>query len=260
MFKPILCVSLLLVMTGCPAERCREAEAPTVVQVMPEGAMTPGLAHAAARTITVSGTAEILTAPDCFEISAGFEVQTTDLDDARDESKRRAAALLAVADKHGVKPIDVQTHQLSLQPRYDNNYGEHRKRIGYEASRSMTLTLHDIDLVEAVLYDLAAAGANRIDRVEFRTSALTEKRAEARVLAVEAAKKKAQAMAGALGQQIGEPLRIDEGGDSSWSPYGMNVANNYVLNNETAAQVSETVAAGKIQVRAGVSVVFKLAG
>lgn len=258
MFKPMLCVSLVFVMTGCQAERCHEAETPTVIQVLPEGAVAPGLAHVGARTITVSGSAEILTAPDCFEITAGFEVQTSKLDEARDEGKRRAAALLAVADKHGVKPVDVQSHQLSLQPRYDNNYGEHRKLIGYEAARSLTLTVHDVDEVEGVLYDLAAAGANRIDRVEFRTSALTKKRAEARVLAVEAAKEKATAMAAALGQQVGEPLRIDESGEPS--PWGAPNFNNYVLSNETAAQVSETVASGKIQVQARVSVVFKLQG
>jgi uncharacterized protein len=257
MFKPYLCISLAFMMVGCSADRCREgAEAPAVVQVMPEGANVPGFAHAGARTITVSGNAEILTAPDRFAISAGFEVQTTDLDDARDESKRRAAALLGVAEKHGVAACDVQTHQLSLRPRYDNNYGEHRKLIGYEASRSLTLTLHDIEEVEAVLYDLAAAGANRIDNVEFSTSALQDKRAEARVLAALAAREKAEAMAAALGQTVGEPLKIDEGGETS--PWQAPNTMNYSLHNDTVAQLSETVASGKIQVRAGVSVVFRL--
>jgi uncharacterized protein YggE len=259
MFKTMIGCSLALVLVACQADRCaEEASAPTVVQVLPEGLGVPGVAHVGARTITVSGSAEILTAPDRFEISAGFDVQTTDLEDARDESKRRAAALMAVAERHGVAACDVQTHQLSLHPRYDNNYGEHRRLIGYEASRSLSLTLHDIEEVEAVLYDLAAAGANRIDRVEFRTSKVAEKRAEARVLAVEAAREKAEAMAAALGQEIGEPLKIDEGGDAQ--PWGAPSSANYMLSNETVAQVSETVATGKIQVRAGVSVVFKLKG
>lgn len=259
MFKHMLGVSFVVAMVGCQGERCAQAEAPTVVQVLPDSLAAPGVAHAGARTISVSGTAEVSTAPDCFEISAGFEVQTTDLREARDESQRRAAALLAVADKHGVAARDVQTHQLSLQPRYDNNYGEHRKLIGYEASRSLTLTVHDIAEVEGVLFDLAAAGANRINSVEFRTSAVVEKRAEARELAVIAAREKAEAMAAALGQKLGEPLRIDENGEPTpWG--GIPALNNYVLNNDSAAQVSQTVAGGKIQVRASVAVVFKLQG
>ncbi|MBL9107557.1 MAG: SIMPL domain-containing protein [Myxococcales bacterium] len=215
------------------------------------------MAHAAARTITVAGSAEILTAPDLFEISAGFEVQTANLGEARDESKRRAARLLAVAERRQLPACDVQTHQLSLQPRYDNNYGEHRKLIGYEATRSLTLVLHDVEQVEAVLFELVEAGANRIDRVEFRSSKLTEKRAEARVLAVEAAREKAEAMAAALGQKLGEPLRVDEGSAPSWhAPMNLN----YMVSNETVAQVSETVASGKIQVQAAVSVMFRLQG
>lgn len=254
----MMMVALAGMLVGCDAERCRQAEAPTVVQVLGSEGQMPGVAHAAARTITVGGSAEILTAPDRFEISVGFEVQTTDLDDARDESKTRAAALLAVAERHGLAACDVQTHQLSLQPRYDNNYGEHRKLIGYEAQRSLTLTLHDIEEVEAVLFELVAAGANRVDRVEFKTSAVAEKRAEARVMATLAAREKAEAMAAALGQTLGEPLRIEEGGEPSW--HAQPLAANYMYNNETAAQISETVAAGKIQVRAAVSVVFKLQG
>lgn len=258
MFKTFLGVAFVVMTAGCQAERCRGAESPTVVQVSPEAAGLPGVAHAGARTITVGGSAEILTAPDCFEISAGFEVQTTELKEARDEGQRRAAALLAVAEKHKVAAEDVQTHQLSLYPRYEtNNYGEHRKLIGYEAARSLTITVHSVDQVEAVLFDLAAAGANRIERVEFRTSEIIKKRAEARVLAIKAAREKAEAMAAALGQTIGEPLKIDEGVESPWNPLPMN---NYVRSNETASQLGDSVAAGKIEVRAQVSVVFKLQG
>lgn len=256
MFKPYCCVALALVSFGCRGERCVD-EVPTVVQVMGAEGQIPGVAHAAARTITVAGSAEILTAPDLFEISAGFEVQTANLGEARDESKRRAARLLAVAERRQLPACDVQTHQLSLQPRYDNNYGEHRKLIGYEATRSLTLVLHDVEQVEAVLFELVEAGANRIDRVEFRSSKLTEKRAEARVLAVEAAREKAEAMAAALGQKLGEPLRVDEGSAPSWhAPMNLN----YMVSNETVAQVSETVASGKIQVQAAVSVMFRLQG
>lgn len=256
MFKRIVGVALVLVSAGCHADRCGE-DGPTVVQVLGAEGQMPGVAHAGARTISVGGSAEILTAPDRFEISAGFEVQTVDLGEARDESKRRAARLLAVAERRGLPACDVKTHQLTLQPRYDNNYGEHRKLIGYEATRSLTLVLHDVADVEAVLFELVEAGANRVDRVEFSSSALAAKRAEARVLAVEAAREKAEAMAAALGQKLGEPLRIEEGSGPSWHAP---MAANYMLSNDSVAQVTETVAAGKIQVQAAVSVVFKLQG
>ena len=124
-----------------------------------------------------------------------------------------------------------------------------------QAARGLTLTLHDIDEVEGLLYDLLAAGANRVDRVQFESSARSERRNEARVLAVRAARAKAEAMAAELGQTIGEPVRVEEQTPSGWQAP---VMNNVALNNDSLAQVSETVAGGKLRVHAGVSVVFTL--
>jgi uncharacterized protein YggE len=84
---------------------------------------------------------------------------------------------------------------------------------------------------------------------------MLEKRSEARLLAVEAARAKAEAMAATLGQELGEPLKIEEAGPApGWLPQ----TSNYLLNNDTTPQQSETVATGKLRVHAGVSVVFAL--
>ena len=233
---------------------CRNRE-PGVVQVGAAQAMAPGgLALASARTIAVHGDAEILTAPDRFVVAVGFDLQASTLEEARDGSQKRAAALLAVTQR--IPTCEVQTEQLSLQPRYEG-YGEpggHRL-VGYTASRSLTVTLHALEEVEGLLFEMLAAGANRVDRVSFQSSTLLEKRAEARLLAIEAARAKAEAMAAALGQKIGEPLKIEESGPApGWQPQ----TSNYMLNNDTTPQQSETVATGKIRVHAGVSVVFAL--
>ncbi len=205
------------------------------------------------RTITVAGDAEIMTAPDRFVVTVGFDLQAATLAEARDGSQQRAAALLAVAQK--LPTCEVQTDQLSLQPRYEG-YGQPggQHLVGYQASRSLTVTLHAVEEVEGLLFDMLAAGANRVDRVTFDSSVLQAKRTEARLLAVEAARGKAEAMAAALGQTIGEPLRIEEAAPAGWNTPGAN----YVVDNETTARTSETVATGKIRVHAGVSVVFAL--
>jgi uncharacterized protein YggE len=247
----------VLVLGGCVAERTRCEEVVVATMAAPGVQGLEAVAMPAQRgTITVQGDAEVLTAPDRFVITVGFEVQATTLARARDDSRGRAAALLAVALDHGVGERDLQSEQLSLQPRYENyDHAGGQQLIGYRASRGLTVTLHDIDEVEGLLYDMLAAGANRVDRVQFESSARSEKRSEARVLAVRAARMKAEAMAAELGQTIGEPVRIEEQTPPAWGPAPMS---NMMLNNETLAQVSETVAGGKLRVHAGVSVVFTL--
>ena len=209
-------------------------------------------AQPAPRTITVGGDAEIFTAPDTFEITVGFDLQADTLRAARDGSRDRAAALLAVAEKHQIPACDIQTQDLSLRPRYDGY--ERHKIVGYDASRGLVLTLRDLDDVEPVLYDMLAAGANRVDSVQFHSSVARQRRAEARVLAVEAAREKAAAMAAALGQQIGAPLKIDEADAAPWQP----PVANYSFSNATVPHVSDTVATGKIRIHAGVAVTFAL--
>lgn len=253
MLKRMLGLFVVLSSSACQGQPCPRD---TVVQVLPADVTDPRGVAVAGPTITVGGDAEILTAPDRFVVSIGFDLHSKSLDEARDGSQARATALLGVVAERGVEACDVQTEQLSLQPRYDGygTPGAHNL-IGYQASRSLTVTLHKIEDVEPLLFAMLAAGANRVDRVEFQSSVTLEKRAEARVLAVAAARAKAEAMAAALGQTVGDPLRIEEA--AAAQPW-QGVTTNYVLNNDTAPALGETVASGKIRVHAGVSVVFAL--
>ena len=85
-----------------------------------------------------------------------------------------------------------------------------------------------------------------------------------------AAKEKAEKMASALGQTIGDPLQISEGyGGSdwwyynSWSGWGYGRSNmmsqNVVQNIPSGSDnISETIALGKISIKASVSVTFEL--
>ena len=152
----------------------------------------------------------------------------------------------------------MPTEQPSLHPSYDGSSYSSQRLVGYQAPRSLPVTLRDVDAVEGLMFDMLAAGANRIDRVSFHSSALQEKRAEARVLAVKAARVKAEAMAAALGQTVGEPLRIEEAGPPNY--WQAPAIGNYVMNNDSTPHVGETLATGKISVHAGVSVVFRLQG
>jgi uncharacterized protein len=252
MIRRSLGVAMLVGLCGCRAERPTERCEAVVQLGSADGervSMSPG------RTITVLGDAEILTAPDRFVLTVGFDLQAETLEAARDGSRERAADLVAVAVRHGVDAEDVQTEQLSLSPRFEDYNHPGRRIVGYHAARSLTLTLRSIEAVEPMLFDMLAAGANRVDRVVFKSSVEAEKRDEARLLAIAAARTKAEALAGALEQSIGEPVRIEEvGARPFWQPQTSNV----MLSNETVSQVSDTLASGKLRVHAGVSVVFTL--
>ena len=126
------------------------------------------------------------------------------------------------------------------------------------------MTLTDVSIFEDIMTDLIGAGADQLISVDFRTSELRKYRDQARALAVKAAKEKAQAMAGELGQTIGKPFSISESGSYIYSWYGRSSSragafNTQVsVNSQPAYEGNEPIGLGKIGITAKINVSFDL--
>jgi len=210
------------------------------------------LAAPAPHTLAVEGTAEVVTAPDTFVVFAGVDTHAPDPQTAKHENDESMRKLLAVAKRFDVDTKETRTESFSLQPRYDDG----RRIVGYDVHKTLVITLRDSEKVEPLLYELFEQGANRLDGLSFESSKIAAQRREARTLAVKAAREKAEAMADALGQKIGRPIKIDEGVEQAWGPRALANAS---FDNGTRAELKETMATGKIRIPANVSVVFEIA-
>ena len=125
-------------------------------------------------------------------------------------------------------------------------------------------------VVKELVENALDAGATHVHNVTFQTTSLREHRDKARLMAVQAAREKAEAVAAALGQKLGPPVSIIEDADRwmgsyggwGWSRYGSSGANSF-LNVESSIPSAEpiqtsTFAPGQIKVVARVSVTFAL--
>jgi uncharacterized protein YggE len=218
------------------------------------------------RQITVSGDAEVRVVPDEVILTLGVETDDMDLLVAKAENDRRMARILAMAEEHGIETKHIQTEYISIEPRYESSY-EKRVFLGYFVRKTIALTLREIDDFESLLSDVLTGGATHVHGIQFRTTALREHKDRARALAVEAAGEKAAAMAGALGQRIGEPVSIQEDQTGWWSPYGgwwgsswgSSMAQNVIQNAAgDSPTIDGTLAPGQISVYARVTVSFAL--
>jgi len=260
-FNLLAALVLGALLTGCEAPPPQSAQAQ--VGPGPNGAgpsAPPPNAAPKPRTLSVSGTAVIQTAPDEFVVSVGVDTFDPGVQVAKTNNDAIMAELLLVAKNHKLIERDIQTTNFRISPRYDNNYNRERKLVGYDVQKGLTLTLNSPETLEVVLTELFERGANRLDGIEMRSSKTVEKRREAREMAVDAALKKAEVMAAKLGQKIGLPLEVNEGAPqvSSWGNSMGNMNVNELVDNGTLAQIGETFASGKVQVSASVSVVFEL--
>ena len=220
-----------------------------------------------ARTITVNGQAEIKVTPDEVLLSVGVETDDLNIAKARAENDARVKAIVAAATKTTVRPEQVKTEFLDIQPRYKEEY-DRRTFLGYFARRSLSITLRDVSRFEALLSAVLTAGANYVHGIDFRTTELRKHRDEARTLALRAAHEKATSMAAALNMTVGTPTAIQEVHSGWWSPYsswwggrssGM-MFQNVVQDRRSASGGEDSLVPGQISVSATVSVTFDLKG
>lgn len=218
------------------------------------------------RTISTTGEADVKVVPDEVTLTLGVETSDKDLEAAKSQNDARVKSVLAVAKEAGIEAHHLKTDYLSLEPRYESRNNE-RIFLGYWVRKSLTITLRDVSKFENVLSRSLAAGANYVHGVDFRTTELRAHRDRARSMAIQAARQKAIALAAELGQKVGKPRSIQEGGSgwssgygSWWGSRGGNYFSQNVVQNAGGSSSSDegALALGQIAVRASVSVTFEM--
>jgi uncharacterized protein len=218
------------------------------------------------RLVTTTGDAEIRVQPDEIVLTLGVETSHRDLAMAKQQNDAIVQRLLAVADKYEIEPKQVQTDYLSIEPRYRDNYDQ-RDFIGYFVRKTVVITLHDLGHFEDVLSESLLAGANYVHGIEFRTTELRKYRDQARLLALQAAREKAQALAGELGETLGDAQTVSEQQNDWWSSYGSGwgggwgnaMTQNVIQNSGSGTSAPQgSLAPGQITVSARVQASFEL--
>ena len=215
------------------------------------------------RVINVTGDAEVRVVPDEVVITLGVETDDMEIDVAKAKNDERVQRVLALTEDYEIKPQHVQTEYIDIEPRYD--YDE--VFLGYFVRKTILVTLKDISTFEDFLTDSLKAGVNYVHGIEFRTTELRKYRDQARDLAIQAAREKAEALAGALDQSVGLPRTITENRNWWWSSYGSwwgsrrggSMAQNVIQNvGEPAAASDGAFAPGQVVVQASITVSFEL--
>ena len=212
--------------------------------------------------ITVTGQAEVRVPPD--EVLFTLAVENVDKDMLVANSKTDASVkqILAIARRHNVKPEDVQTSQISVQPKYNTDDMEYEARrnikrvlIGYQVSKTVAVRLRDIARFDEMLADILKAGITRLSNLEFRDSQIRKHRDEARRMAIRAAQEKARLLAGEIGQSIGPAYSITE---TSRDVVPRAAMQNVSSDAGAAAESESALAPGTLSVTAQVTVRFRL--
>ena len=220
--------------------------------------------------ITVSGTADVMVAPDEAIVHVGVETRNENLEQARrlhDESMKKALTFLKAS---GVPDKNVQTDFINISTDYSSD-SWHSKPVVYVVRKFIEVRLTNVTNFEKILTGLLDAGVDRVNYVEFRTTQLRKYRDQARGMAIQAAKEKADALCAELGIKRGKPLNInasESGGSlnpyygSYWGGRGSGLASNAQAvvqdSDGSSDSANGTLSLGQISVSATVNVSFAI--
>jgi uncharacterized protein YggE len=217
-------------------------------------------------SISVNGEAVVKVIPDEVILTMGVETFHTELSVAKRRNDTRVGEIIKLAKQYGISTREIQTDFISIEPRYRDGYSR-TEREGYFVRKTIVLTLNDLATFDALLSDVTEAGVTHVHGIQFKTTELRKYRDQARSLALQAAKEKAQDMAQVFEAQIGFPQTIQEDyiGWHSWYGYGwwgsqFGFASQNVVQTVggPAMEVDSSLAPGQISVSARVSITFEL--
>lgn len=200
---------------------------------------------------SVFGAASVDAAPDLARLRVAIKQTRPKPADAFAVTRSAVNQVREVLRGHGVPDTAVSTSRLNLQSTWSFNNNE-RKFLGYTCTASFVIELRELEVLEAVLVDVAEAGANQVDGVEFDVRSKKQLRAKARDAAVASAQEKATLYARAAGVRLGPVIHIKDIDSEQ-------MQNNSRSHGGSGAAAGEgDLTPGKITVSAGVVLGFSL--
>lgn len=205
--------------------------------------------------VDVSGQGIIEAKPQLLQWSISIENYNPDIAQLSKLHQAKVAEALQTISKLGVERNDVQTSRIRLDEHFTRKNNSTVKD-GYKASTQISFKLRDIKKYHEVWLALSKIDGIRIQNATWGlpkdvTEALKK---EARLLALDNAKEKANALSKALEMKIGSPLLISE--PTSHQSYPRQ--ERAMMVDSFSSKSGQAYAAGMITISASINVVFEM--
>lgn len=162
-------------------------------------------------TITVSSAATISTTPDEAVITFSVHTDSPDSMVALNENSRIMNDVITAMKSLDIAQRDMETTNLNVSPQTINR-GTPSESTIYSTSTSLEVKVHDFDAIGSAIQEGVRAGATSVRGVRFQVSDAVGAKKRALEAAVESARAKADALAGAAGSRVTGVVQIREGG------------------------------------------------
>lgn len=247
----VLITALLVALTGCAG--ATGGAAATQTQTGEAQASAPGDAAPAEITVSASGTVKL--APDKATISFGVSTQAATAEQAQNENGETVKHIVAVLTERGIQEKSIRTEYYSLYPQYDYSYSD-PQITGYSATTTMSVQDQNVEDLGKLIAACVEAGVTNVDNVSLLCSGYDEAYQQALSKALEAARVKAEGLAGAAGKALGEVVNVTEGWQDTSSRYGLSMSTAAAEDN--AGDGGPAIQPGESEITANVTVTYRM--
>ncbi len=160
------------------------------------------------RTISTTGTGEVKVKPDQAVVRMQIESRHKTADTAKQEVDQRLNRFLQALEPLNIDQDDIVAASLSILPEYE--YRDRQRLFsGYMASRSLTVTLRQLEHMDTLLDIAVTNGVNQVLSITPESSREEELRLQAHKNAIADSQVKARELAKAYGAELGAIFTIN---------------------------------------------------
>ena len=165
------------------------------------------------RSVTVTGTGEVKAKPDQATLQAAVVTRGKTAQTAFADNSQRMRQVLEGLARFGIPEVNVKTTQLNIAAQYERNRQrpsetEMPQLLGYQVTHSVVVRLTDIDRLGELLDKVVELGANQVNQVRFAIGDPEALLDNARVAAVQDARRKADLLSRTAGTTLGRVISI----------------------------------------------------
>jgi hypothetical protein len=171
------------------------------------------------RSVTVSATGKAEATPDRAVLPVQVETRDKKLLTAKQKNDELAAKMLKVTETYKIPQAKLKTSGVHISPQYRWEQKTNKQIFdGYLVSRSVQITVDELEQTEKLIASLTEAGIDQVQGVQFTIADPEGLESAARKDAIAKAAKQADELAVAAGAKRGKALNISLSGAVSMPP------------------------------------------
>ncbi|ASU21436.1 oxidative stress defense protein [Vibrio qinghaiensis] len=159
--------------------------------------------------LSTTGYGEVIAVPDMAEFSVKVVESTLTAEQAKSAVDKVVEAFAARLKESGVTAQQISSSNLYLAPQYHYPKSGKPELVGYQATRSVTVNVGDLSLLNQYLDIALGEGINQVDNIQLKVRNQEQYQQQARLAAIQDANAKALSLAEGFKLKLGDVWQID---------------------------------------------------